>query len=253
MVRCARTGAGLPIWFRWASTRWGRREGGRYGRGVQAPSRGPVRLVRAGILGAVAFLLAAGAHLAGGGGLPGLPVLVFLALMTAPILLWVTARRCRLPRVLTALGVEQVLLHAAFSVTTGAAACGDAARVTATGHHTVAMTVVPCHLVGPSGAGPMPAGGLSSGVMAHAMGSWPMLVAHVVATLLTAVVLARGEAALWALADRVVPRSVPFVAPLRVEAHLVAPGAAVLGPVLSWWADGSSPRGPPARVVPGFA
>lgn len=210
-----------------------------------------MRLIRAGMLGAVSLLLAAGAHLAGGGELPGLPVLAFLALMTAPLLLWVTARRCRLPRVLTALGLEQVLLHAAFSVTTSAAACG-ASSVTVTGHHAVAVTVEPCRMF-PAGAGPMPVGGMPTGAMAHTMDSWPMLLAHVVATSLTAIVLARGEAALWALADRIRPRSLPSVAPVGAPAGSVGPGAAVFGPVLSWWAGGTSPRGPPARVVPGFA
>ena len=209
-------------------------------------------MVRAGILGSASLLLAAGAHLIGGGQLPGLPVLAFLVLMAAPVVLFVTARRCRLPRVLTALGVEQVLLHAALSVTAGASTCGVSV-VTASGHHAIVVTGGTCGSISATGAAHMPPAGLPPGSMAHLMGSWPMLAAHLVATLLTAAVLARGEAALWALADRIVPRSLPSARPVAVEARPAGPGAAVLGPVLSWWADGTSPRGPPARVVPGLA
>ena len=100
----------------------------------------------------------------------------------------------------------------------------------------------------------MPAGGMSTGATpTEAMGSWPMLAAHVIATLLTAVVMARGEAALWALADRIVPRSLPSLVPLAVEARPAGAPAAGFGPVVVWWAGGSSPRGPPVRVVPGVA
>ncbi|WP_343985895.1 hypothetical protein [Terrabacter terrae] len=224
---------------------------------MQAVTRGPVRLVRAGMLGAVSLLLAVSAHHAGGGGLPSLPVLALLVLFAAPVVLFVTDRRCRLPRVLTALGVEQVLLHAVLSVTTGAAAC-TAARVTVVGHHSMVLTGGSCRMTGASSPVHLPAAGMStgamaSGPMAHTMSWWPMLAAHVVATLLTAVVVARGEAALWALLDRIVPRPLPSVVAVAVEGQPAGPAAAMFRPVVFWWVEGTSPRGPPPRLVPALA
>lgn len=216
-----------------------------------------MRLVRAGMLGAISLLLAVGAHHAGGGGLPRLPVLAFLVLFTAPVVLFVTDRQCRLPRVLTALGVEQVLLHGALSVTTTAGAC-TAATVTAVGHHAMILTGGTCRMAGSSSVGHlaaagMPSGVMASGPMAHTLSSWPMLAAHVVATLVTAVVIARGEAALWALLDRIVPCPLPSVAPPVVEGQPAGPAAAMFRPVVFWRAEGTSPRGPPARLLPGLA
>lgn len=217
-------------------------------------------MVRATMLGAVSLLLAAGAHRGGGGELPGLPVLALLAVLSAPFVLVVTDRRCRLPRLLTALGIEQVLLHAALSVTSGAAACGG--RLVDVGHHAVAVVHSSCPSGRTAAAGPAAADAVASAAvttggmshsMTHSMSSWPMLAAHVVATLLTAVVLSRGEAAIWALADRIVPQSLPSVAPLAIGDPTTGPGAAMFRPIVSCRVDGTSPRGPPAPLVPGLA
>lgn len=203
---------------------------------MRAPGRGSARLSRVALLAGAPLLLAAGAHLVGGGDLPPVGVLIAaVALLLVSTL--ASADRCRLAVLVPLLGAEQVLLHLMFSAADAAAMCLPAGAVAAghAGHlgHGAALTL---------GAGS--SGGLAVCAEAHAMSvGWTMLAAHAGATLVVAWVLARGEAWWWRTVETLVrvvaarptrrrPRTLAILARLVLRA-----GRLVL--------DAASPRGPP--------
>lgn len=143
---------------------------------VNSPTCGWLRLARAAVVTITALGLGVGAHRIGGGVFPSPSHGVFLALATFTVC-WACTSRC-LGRAAIAvlLGLLQLSLHL------GLMAMGPP-------------------MVG-SSAMPMPAGSGGSG-LAHFGVSWWMLLAHVTATALTAIVLARGEQAVWFIARQV--------------------------------------------------
>lgn len=152
-----------------------------YPRDVHSPARGAWRVTRAVALTAVTVVLAASAHAAAGGALPSLWALLALTVPTACVAALITRRRLSTPLVLGLLGGGQFALHQGFSVLASAGHCGAGHS----GHHVVvsACSSAPHHDPSPG-----------------------MLAAHVVATLLTGLLLARGEQVLWALVTRLHPR-----------------------------------------------
>ncbi len=142
----------------------------------------PFRFPRAVTFTAAMFALAAGAHVLAGGALPGPAILAGLVtLVLAPVMI-LAKIRITAPVMAGLLGAGELVLHEAFtalSVSTG-------------------FTPVPGgHL---HGTGPAPA---SAGALMPEHAAAPgtlMLILHAAATLATALVLARGEAAVWALA-----------------------------------------------------
>ncbi len=149
-----------------------------------------MRGVRAGVFTLAALVLAAAAHLAGGGPLPAAPVLVLLAVPLAWGAVALTGRVRGRAAVLAALGVAQLGLHEAFMALAGPS-CPDAGAGVA-------------GMAGMHGSGPAPSVCSSTDTMAG-MGGHPlagatvMLAAHVVATVATALMLAYGERLLAAL------------------------------------------------------
>lgn len=131
------------------------------------------RSARAGALTLVTVVLAAGAHASAGGSLPSLWVLLALTLPTFGAAFALAGRRPSTPITLVALAASQFLLHQGF-----AALAGEGCST----HHVV---VTAC----------------ASTPHAHGSGVG-MLAAHVLATAVTGILLARGEQALFALADR---------------------------------------------------
>ena len=198
----------------------------------------PFHLLRSSAVATVILTLAAGAHLAGGGGLPA-PV-ILLAVLTLTVLASTAATRLQLglPAMAALLAGGQLALHGLFTAfapsAAGPAPTGAAPHA---GHLPGAEILAPAaaHLGGTEAAsGPL------------------MLAAHALATLGCAVLLARGEAALWALAAWLRPLSaLPHaVAPDAVPAPLAAfpTAAAPLRPWRNLRQD--SRRGPPSAVVP---
>lgn len=138
------------------------------------------RLLRAVVVASSTVLLAAGAHLAGGGSLPDALVVVgVLALVTLSVMA-LAGRRISLPAMLALLGAGQFGLHNAFEILTESASSAPVLSMNAGHAHMLGM-------VSPQGPAPM------------AMDSPSMLLGHVLATVVTALLLARGEAAVWAL------------------------------------------------------
>jgi hypothetical protein len=191
------------------------------------PVRGWARLLRVAALGTSSLLLAGVAHVAGGGHLPGLGLGLLLIAVTGALAVVLTARRCRLPLLLLVLGVEQIVLHTLFEASRPMD-CAAAAIMPAV--HEPAMLCRPVAAVATGD---------------HSL-SLVMLVAHVLATAVTAWLLSRGEAALWRLADSVVRAALPRTTPWPAA----PPQAPALSPLRTLVAlvhrDDAPPRGPPA-------
>ncbi|MFE4544782.1 hypothetical protein [Arthrobacter sp. NPDC056727] len=145
------------------------------------------RLFRSGLIGSIVLGLAAGGHLAGGGQLPEPAILAALCAVTMVPVAALTRFKLSLPVLIGLLAGGQAWLHWAFdamSASTGAAV-SPALLSEHAGHASAALN----H---------------EALMMAPAHGSAPggfMFAAHAVATLVTALLLARGERALGALAD----------------------------------------------------
>ncbi|RDV09407.1 hypothetical protein DXK94_13550 [Arthrobacter sp. RT-1] len=177
------------------------------------PAQPPLRFLRSGVITGSGIGLAAAAHTAGGGHLPPAPVLLLLAvLVMAPVML-LSRRRFRLPIMALILGGSQAALHSAFTALSGPSVHCAGPGVAAHGHHR--------QIAIPSCAG-APASAME--LTGHALAALPapaMLAAHLLAIAATAVVLARGEAALWQLKAWLAPLAailhpVPLPAAYRV-------------------------------------
>ena len=186
--------------------------------------------------------LASGAHVAAGGALPSMMVLALLVVPLMMAALVLTSRRCGPVLLLGSLTAAQVLVHESLMALTS---------------H-VPVDMFPAELGAHHGAQALVSGQMSAhsasamgGAAVAVAGGWSvtMQVAHVLATLATAVLLARGEQALWLLAARLVPTlpSEPVVArcgrlqpPLLVSVPALRPLVVSGGPGL---------RGPPVRFA----
>lgn len=195
-----------------------------------SPSMGAVRGARATAWTTAAFALSVGAHVVGGGAPPavGGALLMVLALLWTGLVL----TRWRLgPVVLTiSLGASQMLLHSILTVHEVGVACGGSDA-----HHGV---VLAC-----AGGAPAP----------HHQSGTTMLLAHVVATLLLALLMARGEESLWVLAGRLWPRLPRRLALPSLDQQAITPShvdeLVPSVPLLG----GVGRRGPPVRSAPATA
>ncbi|MFJ5958228.1 hypothetical protein ACIQC5_20000 [Paenarthrobacter sp. NPDC092416] len=145
--------------------------------------RAPFRIPRAAAVAAAVLALAATAHLLAGGELPAFPVMTALTAVVGLSAIMLAGRKMTAPLLAVYLGASQAALHLAFSALAGAGTPNPGLA-----HH-------PGMAAGPgAGVGVVPHEHLS------ADSSPGMLGMHVVAILATALLMARGESALWALA-----------------------------------------------------
>ncbi|MDQ0145954.1 hypothetical protein [Pseudarthrobacter niigatensis] len=171
----------------------------------------PFRVPRAIAFTAAMLTLAAGAHLLAGGILPPPVILAgIVALVLAPVTI-LSKTKINAPAMTGLLGSSQLALHWAF----------DALSVSA--------TFTPAD--GAHGHGALPASSMAA-VLAPGHAAVPgalMLALHAVATVATALVLARGEAAVWALAAWLRPL-VRILAAVAIPEwpHIAAPAAVVI-------------------------
>lgn len=211
---------------------------------MRTAARAPFHALRSGMVGLTVLSLAAGAHTLAGGQLPSPGILLALLALTGLASTTATRLKLNLPAMAGLLGAGQLVLHEAF-----------------TAFSAPALSPAPAGAVsGPAGdlahhAGPVPFAAIDSPLAASGQDpglSLLMLAGHAVATLLCAVLLARGEAALWALAAWLRPL-------LRLPAALTPDAVAV--PAATGWPAETVPlpwrnlrrdcrRGPPAVVVP---
>ena len=196
---------------------------------MDAPTRGATRLARAAAFGVATLALAAGAHVAAGGGLPSMTILAVLAVPVSVAAMALTRRRCGPALLLASMATAQVLLHQT-------------------------LTMLTAHV--PGGMTGQSSSRLASAMGGHAMahaGGWSvaMTAAHVVATVVTALLLSRGEQALWQLVSRLFLALPSEPAAVGCTPRLRSALASV--PVLtpSVVSGGPGLRGPPGRFSAG--
>jgi hypothetical protein len=196
---------------------------------------GPLRVARAGLVATLVLAMAALAHRVAGGALPHPLILLALASFTMAGTMFAARFRFTVGRLVVVLGVGQLGLHHALDFL-GAASCASVAGGHA-GHEVVpASCPVPSAL--PDGVAHLSHSEIS--------GVW-MLGAHVLATLVVALVVAHGERALGLMLAWLAPRSrlvdllpvLPVVPRLVTEAGSPVPALPVLLRL-------PTTRGPPA-------
>jgi len=166
-----------------------------------------VRASRAALATLLVLGLAASAHTLGGGAPPGTLAGVVLALLVGPIAWWCTRRELGVLGLTGLLAGAQVLVHAGLSAMAPAAGTASAAHVHA---------ALPAGLAG----GP----GTAAAQPSHGPGT-TMLLWHVVATVVTALLLARAEDVLWRVVRLLLP-------PVAASRSLPATARAVVAPVV---------------------
>ncbi|WP_159704825.1 hypothetical protein [Arthrobacter sp. 18067] len=199
-------------------------------------TRAPFHALRSGAISLVIVLLAAGAHVVGGGTLPTAPVLLALVALTALVATLATRFKLNLVAMAGLLGGGQLALHEAFTALTPITAIGPGAN-----HHLGGESLSPGVDIATTHTHEL---GTAFGAM--------MLVGHVLATVASAVILTKGEDALWQLAAWLRPL---FALPTLVfrpdaGASPVAPGTPDVFIPRPWRnLRQDSRRGPPAVVV----
>ncbi|MBG0740110.1 hypothetical protein IV500_12040 [Paeniglutamicibacter antarcticus] len=153
----------------------------------------PFRWLRSGTIAVTILALAAGAHTLAGGVLPEPILLLALTALTAVVSVAVTSIRVPLALMLALLGASQLLLHNAFDLLSNPMVPTAALVDPAMAHHLMGV-----HTALAPQATAMAQMSMQPGYPSAALA---MTLAHVGATLATAVVLAKGEEALWLLAD----------------------------------------------------
>jgi hypothetical protein len=199
-------------------------------------TRAPFHALRSATVSLVVVLLAAGAHIVGGGTLPTAPVLLALVVLTALVATLATRFKLNLVLMAGLLGAGQLALHEAFTALGPIRATGPAAN-----HHLGAESLSPGMDIAAAHTHEL---GTAFGTM--------MLVGHVFATFASAIVLAKGEDALWQLAAWLRPLLALPTLVFRPDAGaspaaVGAPDAFIPRPWRNLRQD--SRRGPPAVVV----
>lgn len=202
--------------------------------------RTPFQALRSAAVASTILTLAAGAHVLAGGQLPAPAILLAFLALTGLVSTAATRLKLTLPALAGLLGTGQVVLHEAFS------AFSTPSNLTGT---VTGAAPASSHHPGPA-AVPVPA----AHVQLHELDSVlavSMLIGHALATLTCALLLAKGEDALWSLAA--------WLRPL-VQLPSAATPRPVPAPVLPDRSDASVPlpwrnlrrdcrRGPPAVLV----
>jgi hypothetical protein len=187
--------------------------------------RASFRLFRTGLIGSLVIGFAAGGHLAGGGMLPSAAILAALFAVALVPVAALTRFRLSCPALVGLLGAGQLWLHWAFDTLGGAGAAAPASAAVLPGHAGHTGAALAPALLSPDALGA--AGSAAAGSVHAAATDGVMFVAHAVATVCTAVVLARGERVLATLASWLQPlfrRHEPAVLlPGRVPAPLPVP------------------------------
>lgn len=145
--------------------------------------RAPFHALRSGAISLVIVLLAAGAHVIGGGELPTTVVLLALVALTGLAATLATRFKLNLTAMTALLGTSQLVLHEAFTALSPVAAT---AQVNA--HHAAAEPLTPLLYTATPHVHEL---GTTAGTV--------MLIGHILATIGSAVILAKGEDALWQL------------------------------------------------------
>jgi len=215
----------------------------------------PFRLLRTVLVGATILGLAAGAHVAAGGVLPAPFIMAALMALHMLCSTAVTKFRLGLPAMLAVLATSQLVLHQAFatlSVTVPSVSMPAGMHDHTQSSQAQAAAILQSVALAPAGSPAL--SGMD--LMHHGMGTgspmsgW-MLAAHGAATLATALLLAHGENALWALANWLRPLYRSPAAVLRLPARQARPAVPPLPlPSLPWRnVRPDTRRGPPLSTA----
>jgi len=223
---------------------------------VKHPAGGALRVARGLALALVVVGTASTAHLAGGGALPPGLLLAGVVVAAASAAHAATARRLTLAGTLVLLGAGQVVLHAALTVLAAPATGGGAAVAPPSGDLQVhahggphSGLLLPVHAAAPA-AGAAGAGLDAAAADPLAGAAAAMLAAHVVATLVCAVVLAAADRSLWLLLAWLAPlAAVLAAAPGAVVPRLRRPVAAPTTRARSLLLVRRAPRRGPPRTL----
>jgi hypothetical protein len=220
---------------------------------MTAPTRGVTRIARAAAFGVATLTLATVAHVSAGGGTPSVLVLTGLSLPVIVVALILTSRRCGPLALLGVLAAGQVILHEALMTLSSHGSGQIPMSVAGAQHAAHTLMTGPMHTAATTGfaAGGTMAGAPMASVPMAGAGDWSlsMMAVHAVATILTALLLARGEQALWRLVARLLPTLLriprllscgPRQTPVLLSVPAVQP---------SLVSCGSGLRGPPAGFL----
>ncbi|MFE5838281.1 hypothetical protein [Arthrobacter sp. NPDC056493] len=158
--------------------------------------RGPLRLFRAALVTAVAVSLAVAGHVLGGGQLPDTGILAVAAAFLLAPAGWLARRQLSFPALFGLLGSGQLTLHTAFTAFSPGASCLPQLPLP---QLQLAQLPLPGGLTHYGHVGPDCTAAMESMPMSDGANSPAMLAGHVLATLATAWLTRRGEAALWQL------------------------------------------------------
>lgn len=200
----------------------------------------PLRFLRTCVITAAVLGLAAGAHAAAGGHLPRAAVMALLAvLVTAPVMA-LSRYRLSLPAIGGILAAGQGLLHLAFTGLSGPDGHCTSAGIASHTHHQT-FSIPDCALTGVTAA--------AAGYDMAADAGAAMTASHALATAVTALILARGEAAVWQLRAWLGPLA-DILQPLRMPPTprilTLRTATAPIPAACTWQAQ---PRGPPFRTA----
>ncbi len=208
---------------------------------LQASGLAPLRFVRSGAVTAAVVGLAAVAHLAAGGRLPPLPLIMLLVALVMVPATALTRVRLSIPVLGAMLTLGQGALHFAFIALSGASDRCAAAAVAAHGYHQGAG-IPDC---APAGTVALLEGGVAS-----VPGTTAMTAAHIFGTALTVLVLARAEAVLWQVRDWLRPLIHAPQLLRQPPALRVAAAGSTFRPLPAPGTRITAPRGPPSGVMP---
>lgn len=200
-------------------------------------ARAPFHFLRAASVATGILTLAAAAHAAGGGELPAPGILLAVLALTALACTTATRLRLNFPAMTLLLGAGQVVLHEVFTVSSAAGLSGGPA-------------VPDLHHVS-SAASPIIGTAAGHFHQPDSLAGTLMLLAHALATATCALLMAKGEAALWALAAWLRPL-VRHPEAVRPDAgpRPAVPGPPQVAPFRRWRnLRQHSRRGPPSAVV----
>ena len=222
---------------------------------MPSPVVGPLRVARAALVATLVLALTALAHRVAGGALPDPLVLAALAAFTLAGTTAAARLRFTPTRLVVLLGGAQVALHQALVVLAPGGSCVPAGATSGHGAHVASVGEVVC--AAPA-ASVTAVGGASLVHPEHlatsgTAGLW-MVVAHAVATVVLALVLARGERALERFLAWVTPRAgLPALVPVPPAARPRTPRARTVRVASLWRARRAPTRGPPTAVGPSAA
>ncbi|MBN0038899.1 hypothetical protein JN535_01770 [Cellulosimicrobium cellulans] len=222
---------------------------------MHSPVVGPLRVARAALVATLVLSLTALAHRVAGGALPDPLVLAALAAFTLAGTTAAARLRFTPARLVVLLGGAQVALHQALVVLAPGGSCVPSGATSGHGGHVASAGDVVCSA---PGASAVVDGGASLVHPQHLAASgaaalW-MVVAHAVATVVLALVLARGERALERFLAWVTPRDrLPGLVPVPPAARTRVPQARSVRVASLWRARRAPTRGPPAAAGPSGA